>query len=414
MKTWIFQGNPDEYDIDAYLASRPDQVVWLVNRYASDIAVGDRVYLWRNQGKLKATPGIVAECIVTASPELREEDAGAVRFWRTQSLRATAPQVRIVMRLVKVATTRGEIRRTWCEEDPILKDLPNIRMQAGTNYPVTNQQARRIVGLWNRTGRDWSYPELVAALAIYAETFGKPVSKLPGSRVAHVALMTGRAVSSVYAKVLNFRFLDPRSQGKGMSRAGAADANIWQQFYDPASSTIQIDALAREFERLWGDIGTQDEGIGVPEANGAAEFVVNEAEALESLTLEQLLAKYWVQAPRRAARPATRSLSARVYERDPLVIAIARTRASHQCEIHDCAHPTFATPRGHQYSEVHHIIPLASGGEDTIENVACLCPAHHKEIHLGARAAEMTKQLKAIRSLDLTDPLSQRRKADST
>jgi hypothetical protein len=244
-------------------------------------------------------------------------------------------------------------------------------MPAGTNYPVTNQQAQRIAGLWSRTGRDWSYPELIAALSIYAETFGKPVSKLRDSPIARVALMTGRATSSVYAKVLNFRFLDPRSEGKGMSRAGAADGKVWQQFYDPGSSTIQIDALAREFDRLWGDVEPQDKSMALPEVNAAAEIVANEAEKLESLTLEQLLAKYAAQVPHRAARPAIRSLSARTYERDPLVIAIAKMRASYRCEIRDCAHPTFATPRGYPYSEVHHIVPLANGGEDTIQNAAC-------------------------------------------
>jgi hypothetical protein len=50
MQTWIFQGNPDDYDIDGYLNSRPAQLDWLVTRYASEIAVGDRVYLWRKQG----------------------------------------------------------------------------------------------------------------------------------------------------------------------------------------------------------------------------------------------------------------------------------------------------------------------------------------------------------------------------
>ena len=55
MQTWIFQSNPDEFDIDAYLASRPAQVAWLVTRYALEIAVGDRVYFWRNKGKQDAS-----------------------------------------------------------------------------------------------------------------------------------------------------------------------------------------------------------------------------------------------------------------------------------------------------------------------------------------------------------------------
>jgi hypothetical protein len=50
MRTWIFQGNPDDYDIDGYLDSRPARLTWLVTRYAHEIAVEDRVFLWRNQG----------------------------------------------------------------------------------------------------------------------------------------------------------------------------------------------------------------------------------------------------------------------------------------------------------------------------------------------------------------------------
>jgi hypothetical protein len=43
MRTWIFQGNPDDFDIDGYLATQPVEFPWLVTRYAADIAVGDRV-----------------------------------------------------------------------------------------------------------------------------------------------------------------------------------------------------------------------------------------------------------------------------------------------------------------------------------------------------------------------------------
>jgi hypothetical protein len=78
VKTWIFQGNPDEFDLDGYLASRPGQVPWLVTRYASEIAVGDRVYIWPNQGAQRAVAGVVAEGIVTAAPAMRDEDPAAV------------------------------------------------------------------------------------------------------------------------------------------------------------------------------------------------------------------------------------------------------------------------------------------------------------------------------------------------
>ena len=47
MAAWLFQGNPDRFDVDAYL--RADRhVYWTVARHENDIAVGDRVFLWRD------------------------------------------------------------------------------------------------------------------------------------------------------------------------------------------------------------------------------------------------------------------------------------------------------------------------------------------------------------------------------
>ena len=90
-------------------------------------------------------------------------------------------------------------------------------------------------------------------------------------------------------------------------------------------------------------------------------------------------------------------MNAYEYDRNPLVITIARKRAGHSCEVHACSHPTFETSEGVRYIEVHHIVPLAEGGQDTIANVACLCPTHHREVHLGVRAVELTSYLKDIR-----------------
>jgi len=116
-----------------------------------------------------------------------------------------------------------------------------------------------------------------------------------------------------------------------------------------------------------------------PDAMAIEAAVENEAGRLAAeLTLDELLARYAEQLAR--GRPTTRHLSSRTYERNPLVIAIARLRAGTRCEVRDCPHPIFVTPDGVPYIEVHHIDPLADGGEDTIENVACVCPAHHREV----------------------------------
>lgn len=83
--------------------------------------------------------------------------------------------------------------------------------------------------------------------------------------------------------------------------------------------------------------------------------------------------------------------------RDPLVVAYARLRASHKCEIGDCSHATFEGLDGLPYVEVHHIQPLGTGGADTISNTACLCATHHREVHLGRRRHFLESELKAKR-----------------
>jgi hypothetical protein len=195
---------------------------------------------------------VIAEAIVTAKPALRGEDQNAIKFWRDQRFRATAKLVQATMRLIKVANNREVIRREWCTEDPVLHDLPNLRMQAGTNYRISSEHAQRLDALWSRTGRDWTRNEAVAGLWAYAETFGHQVSKGPGSPVSLVAMKVGRAASDVYAKVMNFRSLDPRSAGAGMLGVGEADRLVWLEFYDASTMALRLDALREEYLRILG------------------------------------------------------------------------------------------------------------------------------------------------------------------
>ncbi len=184
MQTWIFQGNPDQFDLDAYLGTSPTQLPWLVTRYSQQIEVGDRVFIWRTQGSAKAVAGVIAEATVVAPTMPRPESADAAPFWRDNAEQAVEERPRALLRLNRVASTREVLRREWLAHDPVLSDLPNLKMAAGTNYPVTPQQAVRLYALWSRTGQDWLRDESVAGLWAYVRTLGTPVSRLPGSPVA--------------------------------------------------------------------------------------------------------------------------------------------------------------------------------------------------------------------------------------
>ena len=60
MPAWIFQGNPDKFDIDEYLA-RTAEIQWSVGQkhLAPDMRVGDERFLWRAAGTQRGPSGII-------------------------------------------------------------------------------------------------------------------------------------------------------------------------------------------------------------------------------------------------------------------------------------------------------------------------------------------------------------------
>lgn len=70
-----------------------------------------------------------------------------------------------------------------------------------------------------------------------------------------------------------------------------------------------------------------------------------------------------------------------VFVRNSDVVVEALLRASGVCE--QCRRPAPFARRsdGSPYLEVHHRIPLAVGGEDTVENAIALCPNCHRAAH---------------------------------
>ena len=320
-------------------------------------------------------------------------------FWRGNAEQAAQLLPRAILRLNRVAGTKEVLRREWLVQDPVLSELPNLKMAAGTNYPVTLQHAARLYALWSRTGQDWSRDESVAGLWAYVKTLGIPVSRLPGSPVVVVSQLIGRAIPGVYNKVMNFRSIDPRDTRAGLPASGATDARVWNEFFiSPQTSFVKL------------SLSENSTVYGCP----PPEVLSQHSMQRPRRNVRRLLPAGWrtrnwtafSQGIMRALPcgqrvPALPRSTTRVYERDPLVIAIARKRAGHRCEVPGCNHPQFLGADGLPYCEVHHGIPLAEGGEDRIENAACLCPSHHREVHHGNQRIVIEGQLKELRAVPL-------------
>lgn len=70
-----------------------------------------------------------------------------------------------------------------------------------------------------------------------------------------------------------------------------------------------------------------------------------------------------------------------VYYRDPYLKEIVKRIAEGKCQL--CGNDApFIDNAGSPYLEEHHVVRLADGGSDTIDNVVALCPNCHRKIHI--------------------------------
>jgi hypothetical protein len=265
MTAWLFQANPNSFDVDVYL-SRARLITWTVNqkRFETAMEPGDRVFIWRAGGKQRGSAGIVASGWLTERPRIQEDDAAALDLWKKPQPRAA---LRVRIRIDRVANAKEMVQRRWLENEHTLRNLRILRFQSETNYRLSTEEAERLAALWEHTGRDWDRSESIAGLWAYHHTYRRAVSRKTGSPVGIVAQRIGRAISGVYNKVMNFRSIDARDEREGLAGGGAIDRAVWAEFYDARVLAIRGEELDAEFARLWPERSeTEPESIPLADA----------------------------------------------------------------------------------------------------------------------------------------------------
>lgn len=76
------------------------------------------------------------------------------------------------------------------------------------------------------------------------------------------------------------------------------------------------------------------------------------------------------------------------FRRNPDVVAEVLLRAKGRCESCKRDAPFLRAADGTPFLEIHHIVSLANGGEDTVANAQALCPNCHRRMHFGIRNTE--------------------------
>lgn len=96
--------------------------------------------------------------------------------------------------------------------------------------------------------------------------------------------------------------------------------------------------------------------------------------------------------PKGNESPARKQQEQLTIQRSPSVAAWVRLNADGKCELCKRKAP-FEDRAGLPFLEVHHVIALAEGGPDTIQNAVAVCPNCHRALHFSSKASNLEENL---------------------
>lgn len=248
---------------------------------------------------------------------------------------------------------------------------------------------------------NWTRDELVLA----AEFYRRHAPYIPGktsaslialsdeilaaaARQGLVGLETFRNPNGVYMKLMEFRKYDPSYLGAGLGHGKWRDveSEVWDLPPDRlASEARQVRLRIAEFIAAG---GSPEDARGI----GVTQPTTDRQKLAESVAAILARPKLLTTRPKGQEQPATQMMQVIQYARDPRVVAYVLNRAQGVCEACDSPAP-FNRADGTPYLEAHHILPLAEGGPDTVENCAALCPNCHRAMHFAENKTEWLSKL---------------------
>lgn len=128
------------------------------------------------------------------------------------------------------------------------------------------------------------------------------------------------------------------------------------------------------------------------------DYLSEEANYLSSIEeeLTHIVNSEWKESLIQSKPPAKLiQQSTQLYQRDRRIGAEAIRINNHLCQINP-EHSFFVSRTTHKnYVEAHHIIPISTQALfeysiDCVPNIACLCPACHRQIHFGYKKDQVT------------------------
>jgi 5-methylcytosine-specific restriction protein A len=150
MSTWIFQGNPKYFNIDAYL-NATDDILWeVMTTFVNTVAIGDRVFMWRSDAGKPGSGGVIARGTITAAPMmLTDEDA--VEFYNPRNQAdAHIDDWRVAIHIDSKRLVPPILTRIQASDHPRLSTLLILRFAEKGNFLLDVDQAAHLEQLYCR------------------------------------------------------------------------------------------------------------------------------------------------------------------------------------------------------------------------------------------------------------------------
>ncbi len=145
---WIFQGNPNRFDIDDYLSRYPQLIYWRTNRYAKDISVGDPVFIWRAGDKAGAIAvGQIVEPSTLAN-EVKHPEALADELWVADEADPSELKTGIELNEIRLSVEDGMVARSVVADTPVLATSTIITVPNGTVFRLSADESAALGRLW--------------------------------------------------------------------------------------------------------------------------------------------------------------------------------------------------------------------------------------------------------------------------
>lgn len=150
---------------------------------------------------------------------------------------------------------------------------------------------------------------------------------------------------------------------------------------------VQLQAIAQNVKEFLVDRVPPQGNTALPiwASSPRLESELQAFEASVAKSSQDSVAKRLARLHKAARLPKRVVVTTEVYARNPDVVAEVLYRANGICGRCGGDAPFRRKRDGSPFLEVHHVVRLSDGGEDTVENAVATCPNCHREVHDIAR-----------------------------